>query len=56
MFRRILFIGFLALPGSLLVVSIACVHPRSRAMLTELACAAPLLARVKGRIAVLRSS
>lgn len=49
MLKRILFIGFLALPGSLVIVSLACVHPRSRAMLAELAGTPRLLALVGRR-------
>lgn len=37
MLKRIFFIGFLALPGSFVFVSLVCVHPRSRAVLAELA-------------------
>ncbi|MFC0397324.1 hypothetical protein [Paraburkholderia rhizosphaerae] len=37
MLKRILLIGFLALPGSLVLVSVACAHPRCRAALAELA-------------------
>ncbi|MBB5428974.1 hypothetical protein OKW33_006171 [Paraburkholderia atlantica] len=51
MLKRILLIGFLALPGSFVVVSLACVHPRVRARLAELAYAPQLLARVNRHIA-----
>lgn len=30
MFKRILFVGLLALPGSFLVVGVACLHPGLR--------------------------
>lgn len=55
MFKRILLIGFLALPGSFVVVSLACVHPRIRARLAELVYAPQLLARVNRGGAPLRS-
>ncbi|MBB5461056.1 hypothetical protein [Paraburkholderia sp. Cpub6] len=54
MLKRILLIGFLALPGSLVVVSLACVHPRFRARLAELTYAPQLLAHVNRRNAPLR--
>jgi hypothetical protein len=56
MLKRILLIGFLALPGSFVVVSLVCVHPRFRAKLAELAYAPQLLARVNKGIAPLRSA
>ncbi len=54
MLKRILLIGFLALPGSFVVVSLACVHPRIRARLAELTYAPQLLARVNRRNASFR--
>ncbi|MDR6207998.1 hypothetical protein QF025_006718 [Paraburkholderia graminis] len=51
MFKRILLLAFLALPGSFVIVSLVCVHPRSRAMLAELAYSPQLLVFVKAHIA-----
>jgi len=47
MYKRILFMGFLALPGAFVVVSLACIHPRCRSMLAELTYAPELLSRIK---------
>jgi hypothetical protein len=46
MFKRILLIGFLALPGSFVLVSVACVHPRCRRWLAELAYISQLMSVV----------
>ena len=54
MFKRILFLGFLTLPGAFVLVSLACIHPRLRSILAELTYAPELLVRVKERV-VLRS-
>jgi hypothetical protein len=52
MYKRILFMGFLALPGAFIVVSLACIHPRCRAVLAELVYAPGLLSRIKERFAI----
>jgi hypothetical protein len=48
MFKRLLLIGFLTLPGSFVLVSVACIHPRYRARLSQLAYIPQLLSLVKG--------
>ncbi|MFP4894910.1 hypothetical protein [Paraburkholderia sp. EG304] len=55
MLKRILLIGFLALPGSFVIVSVACVHPRIRARLADLVYAPQLLARLNRNIAPLQA-
>lgn len=37
MLRRVLFIGLLMLPGSFVVLSMACVHPRLRRKIVQMA-------------------
>ncbi|WP_343675496.1 hypothetical protein [Paraburkholderia heleia] len=36
MFRRIIFFGLLMLPGSFLILGVACIHPRMRMEIMQL--------------------
>lgn len=50
MFRRLLMIGLLALPGAFVVLALVSLHPRGRAVLIRATGSGDLIARVTARL------